>query len=190
MAMRLLSAPDELLKLSFSDPATISTSSVLSRVAEMGLMGIKYGSVFHTPWIWGILAVHVCAMPGRTKTLEPKSAKTMTSNVRRCVRAVDAMSDGAPKLLAIDDVPNHQVVPTLCLSKTDRPAYQALYPHAQVDVHALDLLRICLPICVLLCLHMPLVGLPTSGEIARKAKGLSQRFKRQKDGTLASSKHI
>src|SRR5215510_6768136 len=106
MAMRLLSAPDELLKLSFSDPATISTSPVLSRVAEMGLMGIRYGSVFHTPWIWGILAVHVCAMPGRTKTLERKSAKTMTSNVRRYFRAVDAISDGSPKLIAINEEPN------------------------------------------------------------------------------------
>jgi hypothetical protein len=68
------------------------------------------------------------------------------------------MSDGSPKLMAIDEEPNHEVVHALCLGKTDRPAYQALDPRAQIDVLALDLLRIYLPNCVLLCLDMSLVG--------------------------------
>src|SRR5712691_1306089 len=90
----------------------------------------------------------------------------------RCFRAVDSMSDGSPKLIAIDEEPNHQVVHALCLGKADRTAYQPLDPGAQVDVLALDLLRVFLPHRVLLCLHMPLVGTPAVGEIARDAKGL------------------
>ena len=68
------------------------------------------------------------------------------------------MLDGSPKLIAIDEQPNHQVVHMLCLRKADRPAYQSLDPCAQVDVLAFDLLRVCLPHRVLLGLHMPLVS--------------------------------
>jgi hypothetical protein len=58
------------------------------------------------------------------------------------------MSDGSPKLIAIDEEPNHQVMPALCLGKTARPAYQALDPRAQVAGLALALLRLCLPHCL------------------------------------------
>ena len=80
------------------------------------------------------------------------------------------MSDGSPKLIAIDEETNHQVVHALCLGKADRPAYQPLDPRAQVNVLALDLLRVFLPHRVLPCLHMPFVGPPAVGEIARDAK--------------------
>ena len=82
------------------------------------------------------------------------------------------MLDGSPKLIAIDEQPNHQVMHTLCLRKTDRPADQPLDPRAQVDMLALDLLCVFLTYRVLLGLHMPLVGPPAVGEIARDAKGL------------------
>ena len=82
------------------------------------------------------------------------------------------MSDGSPKLIAIDEQPNHQVMHMLCLRKTDRPAYQPLDPRAQVNMLALDFLSMCLPNRVLLRLHMSLVGPPPIGEIARDAKGL------------------
>src|SRR5262249_1996179 len=78
----------------------------------------------------------------------------------RCFRAVDAMSDGPSKLIAIDEQPNHQVVHALCLGKTDRPPYQPLDPRAQVAMLALDFLGMCLPNRVLLRLYMPLVGTP------------------------------
>jgi hypothetical protein len=55
------------------------------------------------------------------------------------------MLDGSPKLIAIDEQPNHQIVHMLCLRKADRPAYQPLDPCAQVDVLALNLLGVCLP---------------------------------------------
>jgi len=44
------------------------------------------------------------------------------------------MSDGSPKLIAIDEETNHHVVHALGLGKADRPAYQPLDPGTQVDV--------------------------------------------------------
>jgi hypothetical protein len=90
------------------------------------------------------------------------------------------VSDGHSKLISIDKETNHQVVHAFRLGKADRPAYQPLDPRAQVDVLALDLLGVCLPNRVLLGLHMPLVGTPAIGEIARDAKRLQQRFAFQK----------
>jgi len=68
------------------------------------------------------------------------------------------MSDRYPKLIPIDKEPNHQIVHVFGLGKTDRPAHQPLDPRAQINVLALDLLRVCLPDRVLLGLQMPLVG--------------------------------
>ena len=82
------------------------------------------------------------------------------------------MSDRYPKLIPIDKEPNHQVVHVFGLGKTDRPAYQPLDPRAQINVLALDLLRVCLPDRVLLGLQMPLVGPPAVREIARDTKRL------------------
>ena len=89
---------------------------------------------------------------------------------RRCFRPVDSMLDGAPKLIAIDEKTNHHVVHMLCLGKADGPAYQPLDPCAQVDMLALDFLRVCFPHRVLLGLYMPLIGPPTVGKIARDTK--------------------
>ena len=69
----------------------------------------------------------------------------VATNLRRCFRSVDFMSDGHPKLISINKQPNDQIVHAFRFGETDRPAYQPLDPRAQVDVLALDLLRICLP---------------------------------------------
>jgi hypothetical protein len=76
----------------------------------------------------------------------------------RCFRAVDSMSDGSPKLIASDEQPNHQGVHAFRLGKADRPAYQPLDPGPQIDVLAVDLLRMCCADRVLLCLPMPFGG--------------------------------
>jgi hypothetical protein len=70
------------------------------------------------------------------------------------------MSNGHPKLIPIDKETNHQVMRAFRLRKADRPAYQPLDPRPQIDVLAFDLLGVCLPHRVLLCLHMPLIGSP------------------------------
>ena len=112
----------------------------------------------------------------------------MTSG--RCFRPVDHVSDCHPKLIPIDKETDHQVVHVFGLGKTDRPADQPLDPRAQVNVLALDLLRMCLPHRVLLRLHMPFVGSPAVRALARDAKGLQQGLKLQKNRVLSSSKHI
>ena len=76
------------------------------------------------------------------------------------------MSDGSPKLIAIDEETNHQAVHALCLGKAERPAYQSLDPRAQVDVLALDLLRVFLPHPVVFSAQMTFVGAP-AGRVPR-----------------------
>ncbi len=108
----------------------------------------------------------------------------------RCFRAVDSVSDGYPKLIAIDKETDHPIVHTFCLGKADRPADQPLDPRAQGDGLACDLLRVFLPNRVLLCLDILLVGPPAVGAILRDAKRLQQRFERHEDGILPSSEYI
>src|SRR5262250_1437455 len=55
---------------------------------------------------------------------------------------------------------------------------------------ALDLLRVFLPHPVVCSVQMTFVGAPAIRVIARNAKRLQQGFQLQKDGVLASSKHI
>lgn len=55
---------------------------------------------------------------------------------------------------------------------------------------ARDLLRVCLPDRVLLCLQMPLVGTPAVREIARDTKRLQQLLGLQEDVILLPSAHI
>ena len=68
------------------------------------------------------------------------------------------MSDRHPKLILIHKQPDDQIVHTFRFGETDRPAYQPLDPRAQVDVLALDLLRVCLAHRVLRGRHMALIG--------------------------------
>jgi hypothetical protein len=91
------------------------------------------------------------------------------------------MSEGSPKLIAIDEQPDDEIVHTFRLGETDRPTYQPLDPRTQVDVLTLDLLRVFLSNRVLLCRHMPLVGPPTVGEIARDTKEQNSRSSRRND---------
>src|SRR5262247_3378578 len=55
---------------------------------------------------------------------------------------------------------------------------------------ALDLLRVFLPYPVVFSVQMTFVGAPAIRVITRNAKWLQQGFQLQKDGVLASSKHI
>src|SRR5262245_44748912 len=68
------------------------------------------------------------------------------------------MSDEPSKLVTIDKQPNNEIVHALGLGKTDGTAHQPLDPCAQVEVLALDFLRVFLPHVMGLCIEMPLVG--------------------------------
>jgi hypothetical protein len=46
----------------------------------------------------------------------------------RCFKSVDPVSDCSPKLVPIDEEPNHQIVHLLRLGETDRATDQSLDP--------------------------------------------------------------
>ena len=55
-----------------------------------------------------------------------------------------APSEGSSKLIAIDEQPNHQIVHSRCFGKADRAAYEPLNAGPEIDVLALNFLRILL----------------------------------------------
>ena|SRR5438132_2867174 len=61
---------------------------------------------------------------------------------RRCSKGVDPVLDYDPKLVAIDEEADHQIVHRRCFGKTNRPAYKTFDPSPQVDVFALNF-RVC-----------------------------------------------
>ena len=70
------------------------------------------------------------------------------------------MSDEEPKLIAIDEEANHQIVHGDRFGKANSAAHQPFNPGPQIDVLAFDFLRILLPHRVLLWIDMPLVRPP------------------------------
>ena len=63
----------------------------------------------------------------------------LTRKNRRCRKGVDHGSDEPPKLVPIDEQPNHEIVHALRLGKTNRATHQPFDPRAQVDVLALTI---------------------------------------------------
>jgi hypothetical protein len=81
----------------------------------------------------------------------------------RCFKAVDSMSDEEPKLIAIDEEANHQIVHGDRFGKANGATYKPFNPGPQIDVLAFDSLRILLSYRVLLWVDMPLVRPPSIG---------------------------
>jgi hypothetical protein len=54
------------------------------------------------------------------------------------------LSDGSPKLVAIDEKANHEIVHRCRFGKADGATYKSLDPGAQIDMFTLDFLRIVL----------------------------------------------
>ena len=100
------------------------------------------------------------------------------------------MSEESPKLRAIDEEADHQVVHGCRLGKANRAADKPLDPSPQIDVFALDGLRVLLPDDVLLRNDMPLVCSPSIGVKARDPKRLKQLLELQKDRILPSPKEV
>ena len=76
------------------------------------------------------------------------------------------------------------------LGKTDGATYQPLDPRPQIDVLALDFLRVVLANSMLLGVNMTLVGPPPIGVIPRDAKRLQQRLQLQKNAIFPPPKDI
>jgi len=100
------------------------------------------------------------------------------------------MLEGSPKLIAIDEEADHQIMHGCRLGKANRAAYKPLDPSSQIDVLALDGLRVLFPDDVLLWDDMPLVRPPSISVKARDPKRLEQLFELQKDRILPPPKEV
>src|SRR5262252_10850791 len=101
-----------------------------------------------------------------------------------------ALSDGSPKLIPIDEQPNHQIVHLFRLRKAKGTTHEPLDPGPEIDVLALDFLRVLLAHVVLLGIYVPLVGSPAVRVKFRDAKRLQELLQLEEDGVFASSEHI
>jgi hypothetical protein len=86
------------------------------------------------------------------------------------------MSDEEPKLIAIDEEANHQIVHGDRFGKANGATYKPFNPGPQIDVLAFDFLRILLPHRVRLWVDMPLVRPPSIGVKPCDTKRLSERL--------------
>src|SRR5262245_31917151 len=100
------------------------------------------------------------------------------------------MSEGPPKLIAIDEEADHHIVHGCRLGKANRATYEPLDPSPQINVFALDGLRGLFTDDVLLRDEMPLIRPPSIGVKARDTKRLKQLFELQKDPILPPSKDL
>jgi hypothetical protein len=71
--------------------------------------------------------------------------------------------DCSPKLVAIDEQADHQVVPGRRFGKANATTHETLDPCPQIDVFALDFLRVFLANVMLLWVDVPLVRPPPIG---------------------------
>jgi hypothetical protein len=100
------------------------------------------------------------------------------------------MLEESPKLIAIDEEADHQIVHAFRLGKTDRATYKPLDPSPQIDVLALNGLRVLFTDDVLLWDDMPLVRSPAISVKACDPKRLEQLFELQKDRILPPPKDV
>jgi hypothetical protein len=73
------------------------------------------------------------------------------------------VSDDHPKLVAIDKEADHQIVHGRRFGKANGATHEPLDAGAQIDVFALDFLRVLLAHLMLLGIEVPLVGPPAVG---------------------------
>jgi len=76
------------------------------------------------------------------------------------------------------------------LGKTEGATYQPLDPRPQLDVLALDLLRVVLAHAMFLGIQMSFISPPPIGVIARDATGLQQRLPLQKNAIFPPPKDL
>ena len=79
---------------------------------------------------------------------------------------------------------------TLRLGEAQRAADKSLDPGPQIDMFALDFLRVLLAYLMLLSSQMPRVGPPAVGVKLRDAKWCQQRLELQEDVVFSSTEHI
>src|SRR4030095_2507735 len=89
---------------------------------------------------------------------------------RRCFKGVDPRLESDSKLVPIDKEANHQIVHRGRFGKANGAPNEPLDPSPQVDVFALDFLRVLLAYVMLLWGDVPLIRAPPIGIKAGDAK--------------------
>ena len=100
------------------------------------------------------------------------------------------MLDCDPKLVAIDEETNHQIVHRRRLGKVNRAAHKPFNPCPSSDMLAFNFLRLLFAHFVLLGVDMALIGAPAIGVKTGDAKRFQQGWQLQKDRILPSPKDI
>jgi len=100
------------------------------------------------------------------------------------------MSDEEPKFSAIDEETDHQIVLRRRFGKTNRATHQAFDPGPQLDVLALDCLRVLFANGVWLWVDVPLVRSPSIRVKPPDPKRLQQRLPLQKNGVLSAPEGV
>jgi hypothetical protein len=98
--------------------------------------------------------------------------------------------DGSPKLVAIDEEANHQIVHGRRFGKANRTVHETLDPRSEIDMRALDFLHVRFAHVVRLGGQMALVGAPAIRVEAADPKRLAQRWQLQKDLIRVSPKNV
>src|SRR6266568_9594455 len=111
----------------------------------------------------------------------PRCARRDCYAIRRCRKGVDLVLDRYPKLIAIDEETNDQIVHRRRFGKADRATHETLDPCPQIDVFTLNSLRVLLAHVMLRWVDMPLVSTPAISVETADPKGLQQSFQLQKD---------
>jgi hypothetical protein len=100
------------------------------------------------------------------------------------------MSDEEPKLRAIAEEANHQIVPGARFRKAKGTTYQPLKPGPQLDRLACDFLRMLLPHGMLLWGELPRVRPPSIGVQPCETTWRSERWACEADGLLPPTTDI
>ena len=100
------------------------------------------------------------------------------------------MSDEESTFRAIDEETDHQIVHRRRFGKTHRATHQAFDPGPQIDVLALDWLRVLCANGVLRWVDVSLVRSPSIRVNPREPKRLQQRLQLQKNGVLSAPEDV
>src|SRR5262245_38115322 len=95
--------------------------------------------------------------PSLSITQCDRKGKSTYSTGGRCCRAVDSMSEESPKLIAIEEEADHQIVQGCRFGNANRATYESLDPCPQIHVFARNGLLGLFTDDVLLWDEMPLV---------------------------------
>ena len=143
-AIALMSVPlvvGEMMKKQFQDlPPELSrkfvhiTAAVCAAFLPL-LLSLKQISLLAIAMTPGMLYMH---HKGTLRSMSSRSQRSYGdvffglgcagAAFRRCFKSVDPVSDCSPKLVPIDEEPNHQIVHLFRLGETDRATDQSLDP--------------------------------------------------------------